>query len=81
MAEIAPELIPEIISSIRYAGGRLSDEDAVHHDEDLEQIVPDLVTALLQYDDPNRVMIQIFDIITRLVEDPDINEAVREMAT
>lgn len=53
--------------------------DAIHHDEDLEELLPTLVTALLQYKNPPRAMFQFFDIVTRYVEDPDIAEAIREM--
>jgi hypothetical protein len=77
---IHEELIPQIISSIRYAGGRLSDRsDAIYMDDELEELLPDLVSTILQYPNPHQTMIQVFDIVSRLVDDPDVHTAIREM--
>lgn len=69
--DITPEDLVTIITLIRNAGGALSDDDAVYHDQELELLVPALARVFIKYDDPNKAMIQIFDAITRFVDDPD----------
>lgn len=68
-----------IISNIREAGARLSEDDAVYHDQELELLVPALSRVFLKYAtrgsmyvSRKQAMIQIFDVITRFVEDPDL---------
>lgn len=68
-----------IVNIIRAAGAHLSDDDTVFHDQELEEMIPELVTALFYYPDPRKAMIQVFDTITRLLEDPDIHTAIEEM--
>ena len=50
--------------------------DAIYHDDILEQAIPDVVRRILLAEDPRVALVQVFDIITRLVEDPPdfINE-------
>jgi DNA-binding PucR family transcriptional regulator len=68
-----------IIQLLRDAGELMSDEDAVYHDEELEFLVPALARVFLKYAKTGTMfhtqpmaMIQIFDVITRFVEDPDL---------
>lgn len=76
--EIKSEDLETIISLIRNAGEALSHDDAVYHDEELELLVPAISRVFLKYATSshqhvtrNQAMIQIFDVITRFVEDPD----------
>jgi hypothetical protein len=71
--------IDGIIMLIRDAGELLSNEDAVYHDQDLELLVPAISRVFLKYAEQGAAfhtrkmaMIQIFDCITRFVEDPDL---------
>lgn len=68
-----------IISDIREAGARFSGDDAVYHDEELEFLVPAISRVFTKYAGSSNMyitrkqaMIQIFDVITRFVEDPSL---------
>lgn len=79
LREIYTDDLRGIIHLIQEAGQHLSDEDAAYHDEDLELLVPAMARVFLKYaregtmfHTQEMAMIQIFDVITRFVNDPDL---------
>lgn len=79
-----------VITVIRNLGGMTADDDAIYMHEDLELLVPTIARIFVQCTDPTfyprgpkQAMIQIFDCITRFVEDPsllpdvDLSEVIR----
>jgi hypothetical protein len=69
------EVLDAITTLIHHEGQRLVDvSDLIHFDSDLEYLLPAIVEVILSYEsatahgvNAQRVMFQIFDIITRLV--------------
>lgn len=66
-----------VITVIRNLGGMTADDDAVYHDQELELLVPAISRVFLKYVSTDgrahkQAMIQIFDCITRFVEDPSL---------
>lgn len=68
-----------IIDDIREVAARFVDDDAVYHDEELEFLVPAISRVFIKYSEGSNMyitrrqaMIQIFDVITRFVEDPSL---------
>lgn len=73
------QVLDDLIDQIQQAGQILSEDDVVYHDQDLELLVPAISRVFLKYAEQGHMfigrkqaMIQIFDTITRFVQDPDL---------
>jgi hypothetical protein len=54
-------------------------DDTIHMDYELEELLPDIVTILMGYENPKRSLLILTNAIRTMLEDPDIQQVVKEV--